>query len=231
MTLPEIASAFLLLVLLALAVGLVAALAGSRQGPAARALGEGDLRTALAAGRGAHSRDERLAAAVAARQLLDFDAAVALLDALVAEEPDDGEAWLERGVTAAWVGDAATAERAFGRVATRRSDLGETLSLHRAWLALRAGERERARRLFGEIAWPLHNKLTMDLGPGDPSFAEWFLMAAVLHHTLGQEEEARQALEHGVAAAPDLGLVELLTSPVPELQEIALSLAREDKKI
>ncbi|MFY9820352.1 MAG: hypothetical protein WAM82_03165, partial [Thermoanaerobaculia bacterium] len=117
-----------------------------------------------------------------------------------------GEAWLERGLTAAWAGgfdNFDKAEAAFQKAGALRSDLLESLTLHRAWLALRRGDRQGARRLFSEIEAPLENKLRSDLGSGEPLFAEWFLQAADLWADAGDDERAAWARAEGKASAPE----------------------------
>jgi len=194
----------LLVLLAAGALGLWATLRRPADSTALRALGEGRFAEALAAARtdARASRDELYAAAVAARHLLELDRARALLDRVLAREPADGEAWLERGLTAAYAGDFDGAEAAFQKAAALRSDLLESVTLHRAWVALRRGDRPAARRLFSEIEAPLENKLRSDLGSGEPLFAEWFLQAAALWADAGDEERAAWALQEGKASAP-----------------------------
>lgn len=205
----------LLVLLAALAAGgalaLVLGLSAGRGGAAPRALEGGDFRGAVAALEAdpdAGGRDGLYAAAVAAKHLLDLPRAAALLERLLAEDPRDGEAWLERGSVAAYAGDGDAARRAFSRVEETRADLLETLTLHRAWLALDQGETERARALFEEVEAPLASKLTRDVGGGDPLFAEWFLLAAVLWRARGETEQAAWAWKEGVAAAPESRLPE-----------------------
>lgn len=195
--------------LVLLAAGSYAAWATLRQpaagGAAQRALGDGRFADALAAARtdARASRDQLYIAAVAARHLLELDRARALLDRILAQDPADGEAWLERGLTAAWAGDFDGAEQAFQKAGALRSDLLESLTLHRAWLALRRGDPQGARRLFSEIEAPLENKLRSDLGSGEPLFAEWFLQAADLWADAGDEERAAWARSEGRASAPE----------------------------
>jgi tetratricopeptide (TPR) repeat protein len=194
--------------LVLLAAGAFAMWAILRQpsnGAAQRALGEGRFADALATARtdARASRDQLYTAAVAARHLLKLNRARALLDRILTQDPADGEAWLERGLTAAWAGDFDGAEQAFQKAGARRSDLLESLTLHRAWLALRRGDPQGARRLFSEIEAPLENKLRSDLGSGEPLFAEWFLQAADLWADAGDEERAAWARSEGQASAPE----------------------------
>ncbi len=200
--------------LVLLAAGAYAAWATLRQpaagGAAQRALGEGRFADALAASRtdARASRDQLYTAAVAARHLLELDRARLLLDRILDHDPTDGEAWLERGLTAAWAGDFDGAEQAFQKAGALRSDLLESLTLHRAWLALRRGDRQDARRLFSEVEAPLENKLRSDLGSGEPLFAEWFLQAADLWADAGDEERAAWARREGRASAPESRLTQ-----------------------
>ncbi len=211
MSLAGLLLAVLLALLAAGALGLWATLRQQPGGsPALRALGEGRFAAALAAARtdAGAGREELYAAAVAARHLLELDRARALLDRILARDPGDGEAWLESGLAAAYAGDWDGAERAFARVEPLRSDLLESLTLHRAWLALRRGDAAAARRLFGEVEAPLENKLRSDLGSGEPLFAEWFLQAAVLWQSAGDAERALWAWREGRASAPESRLAE-----------------------
>ena len=205
------------LILLALtALGLFAVLRRSAATPATDALGGGRFAEALdraAAGPGA-SRDELLAAAVAAKHLLELDRAAALLDRLLADDPSDGEAWLERGLIAAYAGDPETAERHLSRAMSIRSDLAESITLHLAWLALSRGDRQRARRLFDEVEAPLETKLQADIGSaGEPLFAEWYLHAAALWDAFGEPEKAAWARRSAREAAPESRLHQLTSTP------------------
>jgi hypothetical protein len=202
----------LLLLLAAGALGLWATLRQPSGSAALRALGQGRFGAALEAARtdARAGRDELYAGAVAAKHLLELDRARGLLDRILARDPGDGEAWLERGLVAAYAGDLAAADRAFARVEPLRSDLLESLTLHRAWLALRRGDSPAARRLFSEVDAPLENKLRSDLGGGEPLFAEWFLQAAALWRAFGDEERADWARREGQASAPESRLAEIV---------------------
>lgn len=158
----------------------------------------------------ASSRDDQLAASRAARHLLELDLAARLLDGLLEIDPDDGEVWVERGLTAAYAGDFAGARGAFDRVPASRSDLLESMTLHRAWLELYAGDAARARRLFEEVEASMDTKLRGDLSDGDAAFAEWFLHAGWLWRSRGDEERAAWALETARSAAPQSQLPALL---------------------
>lgn len=254
------------LLLLALgALGLFAVLRRSAATPATDALGRGSFAEALAraqTGTGA-GREELFAAAVAAKHLLDLDQAAALLDRLIAADPGDGEAWLERGLVSAYSALAAAspaasrgpaphrpgfapgqpaalpqaeaaehpaplrsatapeelalpqaaaeaAVQALARAIAARSDLAESITLHRAWLALLVGDLATARHLFDEVEAPLETKLRSDLGEGEPLFAEWFLHAADLWDALGEAEKAHWARRAAREAAPESRLPELL---------------------
>lgn len=193
-------------------LGLYAILRRTPDSPTVQAVGRGDFEGALAVartGKGA-ARDELFAAAVAARHRLRLDEARKLLARILAADPADGEAWLESGLAAAYAGDLAGAERALGEAAARRSDLAESITLHRAWLELRKGDLHNARRLFDEVETSLENKLRTDLGSGEPLFAEWFLQAAELWAALGDTERAEWARREGRASAPGSRLPEIL---------------------
>jgi predicted Zn-dependent protease len=208
----------LLLALLAAgALGLWATLRRPPASPALQALGEGRFAAALAAARtdARAGRDELYAAAIAAKQLLELDRARALLERILARDPRDGEAWLESGLTAAYAGDLAAAELAFAKVEPLRSDLLESLTLHRAWLALRRDDLQTARRLFSEIEAPLENKLRSDLGSGEPLFAEWFLQAAALWRAAGDGERAEWARREGRASASESRLAAVIEPDEP----------------
>ncbi|HEX3130906.1 MAG TPA: hypothetical protein VH394_26460 [Thermoanaerobaculia bacterium] len=191
---------------------LVSVLRRTQDSPAAQAVGRGDFETALAAartGRGA-SRDELFAAAVAARHLLRFDEARRFLSRILASDASDGEAWLESGLAAAYAGDLDKASQDLGRAAALRSDLAESITLHRAWIELRRGDLREARRLFDEVETSLENKLRTDLGGGEPLFAEWFLQAAQLWAALGDSERAAWAWQEGRRSAGGSRLPDLL---------------------
>lgn len=203
------AALFLLLALLFVAA-VVVTVAVVRHAPRSRAaelVDRGDFDAALAAG---GRPEDRRAAATASRHLLRFDAAAALLDDLLDDEPDDGEALVERGLVAAYTGRFEDARRFLERAARVRADLAESITLHRAWLELRAGQEAAARRLFEEIDAPLESKLRGDLA-GDPLFAEWFLHAALLWRAAGDRERAEWAWREGLAAAPESRLAEALS--------------------
>ena len=209
---PVFSVVLLMVLLVAGALGLWAALRRLPVLPAQRALGAGRFAVVLASARtdARASRDDLYAAGVAAKHLLELDRARSLLERILARDPRDGEAWLESGLVAAYAGDLAAAEHAFAEAAPLRSDLLESLTLHRAWLALRRGDLQAARRLFGEIEAPLENKLRSDLGSGEPLFAEWFLQAAALWQADGDLERAEWARREGRASAPESRLAELI---------------------
>jgi hypothetical protein len=205
------------------ALALFAVLRRTRVSPAMAELGRGHFATALAAtrtGPGA-SRDDLWTAAVAAKHLLRFDEARSLLDRLLAADPGDGEARLESGLVAAYAGDLAAAERELLAAAGQRSDLTESITLHRAWVALRRSDqstdRTAARRLFDEVEASLETKLRSDLGSGEPLFAEWFLHAAALWAAFGDAERAAWAADAGIASAPESRLSTLVLNGSPGL--------------
>jgi tetratricopeptide (TPR) repeat protein len=215
--------ALLLVLLVGGSLGLWATLRRSPVGTAQGALEQGRFAAALEAARtdARAGRDDLLAAAVAARHLLELDRAREILARVLAGDPADGEAWLEAGLVEAYAGDSEAARRAFGKVEANRSDLLESVNLHRAWLALRAGDRRRARRLFDEVEAPLETKLRSDLGTGEPLFAEWFLQASALWKAFGEEEKAAWAWREGRASAPESKLSQIIATdaePPPPLQ-------------
>jgi len=191
----------------------------TRVSTAVATLCRGDFAAVLATaptGPGA-SRDDLWAAAVAAKHLLRLPEARELIDRALAADPRDGEARLESGLIAAYSGDLATAERDLSAAAAQRSDLTESITLHRAWVALSAGDRGLARRLFDEVEAPLETKLRSDLGSGEPLFAEWFLQAAVLWAAFGDAERAAWAAASGRSSAPESLLPTLLLPDSPPL--------------
>jgi tetratricopeptide (TPR) repeat protein len=215
---PSFEGLVIVLMLLAAAGGALALFAVlRRQGasPAVQALGRGHFQAALAAARTDRqaAKEDLLAAAAAAKHLLDWDTARTLLRRVLAADPGDGEAWLESGLVATYSGDFAAAGEAFARAEALRSDLAESLTLHRAFLALRRGDRHTARRLFEEIEAPLETKLRTDLGGGEPLFAEWFLQASALWAAAGDTARAGWARREGRAAAPESRLEEISLPP------------------
>jgi tetratricopeptide (TPR) repeat protein len=167
---------------------------------------------ALAQVGGELGRETLLAGARAARHLLEFDNASSLLDRLLRDDRDDGEIWVEKGLTAAYGRDLDGARKSFQRAAAARSDLLESITLHRAWLELTMGDEQLARRLFDEVEQPITTKLDIDLGDGDPGFAEWFLHAGWLWRGRGKEARATAAIDAARRAAPESQLPDLLDS-------------------
>ncbi len=197
---------------LAAGVAALAVLRGSRRSAGAAALGRGDFEEAARAADTSPTagREDLYVAAVAAKHRLDLADAAALLERILAADPGDGDAWLERGLVAGYLEDYDGALAAFARAEALRSDLAEPLALHRAWALLRRGERLRALRIFDEIEAPLETKLLSDLGPGDPLFAEWFLQAAALWQARGDADRAAWARRAGLAAGPQSHLLHRL---------------------
>jgi len=192
------------------ALALFAVLKRTPASPAVQAVGRGDFEAALASVRTNAGRDELLAAAVAAKHLLKLEESRALLARVLARDPSDGEAWLESGLAAAYAGDWPAAERGLSEAAARRSDLAESITLHRAWVALKKKDTREARHLFDEVETSLENKLRTDLGGGEPLFAEWFLQAAELWAAFGDNERANWAREEGRRSAIGSRLPEIL---------------------
>jgi tetratricopeptide (TPR) repeat protein len=212
---PSFEGLLTFLIIAGVAVGamvLFAVLRRTPVSPAVQAVGRGDFEAALAGARtGANAaRDELVAAAVAAKHLLRLDESRALLARVLARDPSDGEAWLEAGLAAAYAGDWPAAERALAEAAARRSDLSESITLHRAWVELKKKDIREARHLFDEVETSLENKLRTDLGGGEPLFAEWFLQAAELWAAFGDEERANWAREEGRSSAIGSRLPEIL---------------------
>jgi len=213
-------AALLALLVAGVAVALFLLLRRSGVSPAMTELGRGHFAAALAAARTGprDERDELWAAAVAAKHLLRFDEAAALLDRLLAADPKDGEARVEAGLVAAYrggPGDLEAAERELSAAAAERSDLAESITLHRAWIALRRGDTLTARRRFDEVEAPLESKLRSDLGSGEPLFAEWFWQAAALWAAACDAERAAWAAREGSASAPESRLPAVLLTDAP----------------
>ncbi len=191
------------------ALALVWILGRQSQGPAVTALARGDFTGAreavvlksLGDGKACASREEQMAAAIAAKHLLALDEAKQRLQLLLAVDPADAEAALELGLVAAYDHDPLTAEQCF-TLASRRPDLMEAITLHRAWSNLDCGEHGKARRQFEEIEAALESKLRTDLGEGDPEFSEWFLQAGSLWFANQQTAKAKWAAKAGSHAAP-----------------------------
>ena len=154
-------------------------------------------------------------AATAARQRLDFGRAEELVAQLLAADPRDGEAWIERGLVAAYRGDLERAEADLARAAALRADLAEAITLHRAWVRLRGGRTAEALRLFEEVEAPLLSKFTTDLGTDDPLVAEWLLHAAELWRAAGEGERAAWARDAARRAAPESRLWEIAGGAQP----------------
>lgn len=205
---------FLFVFLLVAGVGLtlLVVLRSRAHGSLSTLVEAGDFRRALDGFRSldAPPRDDLLAAARAARNLLDLETARQATDSLLSADDQDGEAWLERALTSACARDFEESREAFSRVQASRSDLLESATLHRAWMELFSGNGDLARRLFDEVEAPLVTKLEEEIG-GDPAFAEWYLHAGWLWRARGDEEErAARALAAARAAAPQSVLSDLL---------------------
>jgi tetratricopeptide (TPR) repeat protein len=201
-------------VLIALAVVVI------RNAPRSKAgelVGAGDFETALDSadtGAGAE-RDELMAAAFAAKHTMELDRARGLVDRVLADDPADGEAWLERGLIEAYDGDHAAALDSLAEAGRHRADLLESIALHRAWVELRAGDVGSARRRFEEVAAPLRSKFEHDLGPGDPLFSEWFFQAADLWEAFGEGELGAWSRDEARKAAPQSQLVSAFCGDPP----------------
>ncbi len=206
----------LVVTVLVAVAGLIVLTAVLRHAPRSEAgqlVGQGEFADALeSADVGAEAeRDELLAAAIAAKHLGDFERSRALTERVLTLDHDDGEAWLELGLSAAYSGDAERALEALYEAGRRRADLLESISLHRAWVELQAQDAVAARRRFEEISAPIESKLRSDLGPGDPLFAEWFFQAADLWEESGALEKSAWARREARRSAPNSPLVERLT--------------------
>lgn len=198
-----------LLVVAAIAFVLVVGLRGRRL-PESRAVGEGRYSEALSQADLSEDADRAslYAAAVAAKHLLDWDRSETLLRRIL-DDDDDGEAWLELGLVETYRGNPIEALSCFDRAAAIRSDLIESLTLHRAFARLRLGEVDPARELFEEVEVPLETKLRTDIGSGDPFFVEWFLQCSALWRALGQTAKAEWAFAQAKEAVAESRLVRM----------------------
>ncbi len=196
-------------------VVLVAVVRHAPRSAAGTLVGQGDFEAALSAANTGSSaeRDELLAAAFAAKHMRELERAAELVERVLELDRDDGEAWMERGLIAAYDGDFVHALEWLETAERRRSDLFESISLHRAWVELRAGDAFAAARRFEEISAPLESKLRTDLGPGDPLFAEWFFQAADLWEESGALEKCAWARQEARRSAPASELVAEFTRP------------------
>ena len=176
------------------AAGIVLA-AVLRHAPRARAAGllaRGDFEEAVAAARESAASGELVPASIAARHLGDLATAKNLAERAVRADRRNGEAWLELGLVRAYAGELDVVDETLARATALRSDLTEAVTLHRAWVALRGDDLETARRLFDEVEAPLETKLRLDLGSGDPVFADWFFHAGEIWLGLGRSQEDRE---------------------------------------
>jgi len=214
---------FSIFALLAVAgLSLLVVLRGRASSASVELFEAGEFSDALEATRLAESpgRDDLLAGGRAARHLLELEVSTRMLERALRDDPEDGEIWLELALTAACARDTAGARGAFDCVPASRSDLLESLTLHRAWLELFAGDPASSRRLFEEVEASLHTKLSGDLDDGDATFAEWFLHAGWLWRSRGDEERAGWALGTARTAAPESRLPDLLESWWAEMHQV-----------
>ena len=184
---------------------LVVALRGAAASEIAVAAAAGRFAAALDAAR-RHpplERDDLLAAAIAAKHRLAFEEAGSWLRALLAQDPVDGEGLLELGLVETYDGRPDQGDARLREAAAQRADLGESIMLHRAFAALVAGDVAQARRRFEEVEAPLETKLAIDVGSGEPAFAEWFLHAAALWRAAGRRERADWAWSKAEESAPE----------------------------
>lgn len=180
-------------VIVAAGIVLAAVLRHTPRARAADLLARGDFEEAVTAARESAASEELVPASIAARHLGDLKTARHLAERAVGADRRDGEAWLELGLVHGYAGELDEADKTLARAAALRSDLAEAVTLHRAWVALRGGNLETARRLFDEVEAPLETKLRLDLGSGDPVFADWFFHAGEVWSGLGRSEEDRES--------------------------------------
>lgn len=218
MTLFELLSIGVLVATAALLIALaVVVIRNTPRSAASDLVGAGDFSSALeSADTGADAeRDELMAAAFAAKHMMELGRARELIDRVLSDDPADGEAWLERGLVEAYGGDHDGALESLEEAGRHRADLLESIALHRAWVELRAGDEAAARHRFEEVAAPLRSKFESDLGPGDPLFAEWFFQAADLWEAAGERELGKWARGEARKAAPQSLLVSWICEDPP----------------
>jgi len=198
-----------LLALAAVGFVLVVGLRGRRL-PESRAVGEGRYSEALSEADLSEDADRAslYAAAVAAKHLLDWHRSELFFHRILFDD-DYGEAWLELGLVETYRGNPTEALKCFDRAAALRSDLTESIILHRAFARLRLGEIDPARQLFEEVEVPLETKLRTDIGSGEPFFLEWFLQCSSLWRALGQSAKAEWALAQAEEAVGESRLLEV----------------------
>jgi hypothetical protein len=184
---------------------LVVALRGGEPSAIARATALGQFTAALeaAAREPPRKRDDLLAAAIAAKHRCQWETARAWLDAALVEDPSDGEVLVEVGLIAAYNRDVKTADERLRDAISQRADLAESITLHRAFAVLVGGDRASAAHYFEEVEAPLVSKLTVDVGSGEPAFAEWFLHASALWRAAGEIERAEWAERKAIESAPE----------------------------
>jgi tetratricopeptide (TPR) repeat protein len=184
---------------------LIVALRGAEPSAIARATASGQFTAALeaAAVDPPRKRDDLLAAAVAAKHRCEWQKARAWLDSALVDDPNDGEVTIELGLIATYDRDAKSADERFRDALSQRADLAESITLHRAFAALVGGDRASAAHYFEEVEAPLLTKLTLDVGPGEPAFAEWFLHASALWGAAGEIERAEWGEGKAIESAPE----------------------------
>jgi hypothetical protein len=184
---------------------LVIALRGREPSAIARAAAIGQFGAAFEAAVASppRERDDLLAAAIAAKHRCRFDDARRWLRAALTSDPADGEVLVELGLVEAYQTHAAAADERLRAAIGVRADLAESITLHRAFAALVGGDHAQAARFFEEIEAPLVSKLEVDVGPGEPAFAEWFLHAAALWDDAGDTKRASWAWSQAIVSAPE----------------------------
>ncbi|MEE2778522.1 MAG: hypothetical protein VYE73_17375 [Acidobacteriota bacterium] len=207
----------LLIVVLAIvagvgALGLYVALRGETPSAALEALGRGEYREALSVVGDDTRDDAMLAAATAARHCLEWEEARTRLRRVLEGDPRHGEAMIELALVHLYQNEMERADRLFVDALGWRSDLLESITLHRAVTAILGGDPQRGRELFEEVEATLETKLRLDVGEGEPAFAEWFLHSAVVWDALGRRSQAEWAWQAGRDAAPQSRLAEHLTT-------------------
>jgi hypothetical protein len=200
---------------------LVVALRGAPASEIALASAAGRFVQALAAARRdrPRERDDLLAAAIAAKHLLAWDEAAAWLRDLLAGDGTDGEASVELGLVETYRGRVEEGDARLRDAMAQRGDLGESIALHRAFAALAGGDAALARHRFEEVEASMETKLRVDVGAGEPAFAEWFLHASALWRVAGAVGRADWAESKARESAPE----SLLPDHVRELVARAVS--------
>ena len=171
-----------------------------------------DARMAELADRIARNADDRVAGREQARLLRLIGRhveATQKLDALIAEDPDDAPALLERGLLEQRAGDLRRAQRWFERASN--ANLQEPMSrLHLAEVLYQRGQNEQALDALNAL-------LALDDTLPDAHMLRGFVLGDMGHHEAGREAARRGAALNPLlqTAQPNLSLEKLTPRSVP----------------